>query len=251
MLLARLDTLGLAEDTLLIAIGDHGACFTRGKTSCYESGLRIPFVVRWPGRAAEGHVSDAMISTVDILPTVLEAAGVELPRPVAGESLVPHVTGNGAPSRRYLCGEYASHHEGGYFPRRAVRDRRYKLIHNLLPGRENPIKGVDGCAAWGESRDPSLDGTHIRHVYDTYARPPEFELYDLANDPVEFHDLHEEAAHADALLRLQAALLDWRQETGDPLLDPAELERLTRVHDEGTIGQGHPNPAGDGPAWRR
>ena len=64
------------EDTLVVFLGDHGPPFTRGKTSCYESGLRVPFIVRWPG-VSEAHVSDRLVSSVDIYPTIMDAANIE------------------------------------------------------------------------------------------------------------------------------------------------------------------------------
>jgi len=235
MLLEKLEAAGLAENTLVIFIGDHGPPFTRGKTSCYESGVHIPFIVRWPGRIREGERFDALTSTVDILPTVCEAAGIEKPEGLAGHSILPHAstfTTYLQRVRETLATEYCSHHEGGFFPRRAIRDRRYKLIHNLLPERGNPIKNVDGCAAFKESQAPQFDGTHARRAMETHANPPEFELYDLQADPVEFHNLADSPKHQGALRRMQGELMAWRKETDDPLLDEEKLAALVRWHDE-------------------
>ncbi len=232
LLLAKLRESRMADNTLIIFIGDHGPPFTRGKTTCYEAGVRIPFIVRWPEHAQAGLASEALVSTVDILPTVAEAAGFELPTPIAGRSLVPLIEGKPAQWRDTLATEYTSHHQGGYFPRRAIRDERYKLIVNLLPDRPNPIKGVDGCAAWGESRDPAFEGTRVRRVFDTHGDPPARELYDLQRDPVEFNNLADDPGYGSVLSRMRAQLRTWREETSDPLLDPQELARLTRWHDD-------------------
>jgi len=232
LLLEKLQESGMADNTLIIFIGDNGPPFTRGKTTCYEAGVHTPFIVRWPGTARAGLVSEALVSAVDILPTVAEAAGFELPTPIAGRSLVPLIEGKPVQWRDTLATEYTSHHQGGYFPRRAIRDERYKLILNLLPDRPNPIKGVDGCAAWGESRNPAFEGTPVRRVFDTHGDPPAEELYDLLRDPVEFNNLADDPGYGPVLSRMRAQLRTWREETSDPLLDPAKLAALTKWHDD-------------------
>ena len=79
------------DDTLIIFLGDHGPPFARGKTSCYEAGLRVPFLARWPG-VSEPHVSKRLVGSVDIYPTILDAAGVEISRRLHGRSLRPVLT---------------------------------------------------------------------------------------------------------------------------------------------------------------
>ncbi len=232
MLMEELEKSGHAEDTLVIFIGDHGPPFTRGKTTCYEAGLRIPFMVRWPGHVPTGRISDALVSTVDIMPTFLDAAGLAIPAGLAGRSLLPLLQGRETAWRDMLCAEYTTHHPGGYFPRRSIRDSRYKLILNLLPDRPNPIKNVDGCAAFRTSQLAEYEGTRTREVMDRHANPPAIELYDLFEDMDELHNLAGKAEYADVEKRLLQGLEQWRRDTEDPLLDPDELVALTRVHDE-------------------
>ena len=111
---------------------------------------------------------------------------------------------------------------------RSVRDGRYKLIENLLTDRPNPARGVDGCAAWAASQKSEYDGTDVRRAYDTYRRPPSLELYDLEQDPHEFHNLAEVPEYKGTLQRLKARLDAWRAATDDPLLAPEALAELTR-----------------------
>ncbi|MBI3279706.1 MAG: sulfatase, partial [Acidobacteria bacterium] len=105
MLLEELEKAGRANDTLVIFCGDHGPPFARGKTTVYEHGLRVPFVVRWPG-VSKPMVSSAMLSTVDIAPTIFDAAGVQSPVRMHGRSLRPVVGSARAPWREYLAGEF-------------------------------------------------------------------------------------------------------------------------------------------------
>ena len=213
-----LERLGRADDTLVILTGDHGPPFDRGKTTVYEAGLRVPFLVRWPGVSKPAR-SQAMVSTVDILPTILDATGVPAAVEMQGMSLRPVLENAEAAWREYLVGEFHMH-GAPWFPRRAIRDGRFKLIHNLLAPTASPSIRIDGDLGYLASRDESYAGTPIRQAFDTFANPPEFELYDLEADPWEFRNLSGDPEHAEALQRLQAALEEWRRETADPVAGP-------------------------------
>ncbi len=225
LLLDVLKKHGHRDDTLIVFIGDHGPPFARGKTTCYESGLRVPFIVRWPG-VSRPHVSAAMVSTVDILPTVLDAAELPAPKKLHGRSLRPVLRDSGAPWREVLVGEFHFHGSRPFYPRRAIRDGRYKLIHNLRAGDAQPSRGIDGDPAYSVSRREEYEGTAVRRAFDTFASPPEFELYDLKNDPVEFVNLAGKSEHAEAQRKLTEALSKWRRETEDPFLDPEFIRKM-------------------------
>jgi N-sulfoglucosamine sulfohydrolase len=224
MLLENLERHGHADDTLVIFIGDHGPPFDRGKSTTYEGGLRIPFIVRWPG-VSKRMRSGAMVSTVDILPTILDAAGATTEIERHGRSLRPVLENADAAWREYLVGEYHLHGPP-WFPQRAIRDDRYKLIHSLLADSVARRTMIDGDIGYPTSREERYAGTDIRKAFDTFAKPPEFELYDLENDPWEFHNLAGKAEHAETEQRLKAALEAWRHETDDPTLDPAFHDQI-------------------------
>ncbi len=226
LLLARLEEAGHKDDTVVVFLGDHGAPFARAKTTCYEAGERVPFIVRWPGVSRAGHVSRALVSSVDIMPTVLDAVGVAAPPGLPGRSLAPLCAGRKTPWRKTVCAEYTTHAPGHYFPRRAVFDGRYKLIRNLLTDRPNPVPNIGPA-----KRALTKPGTVERAAYDTHCNPPAVELYDIEKDPVEFHNLADDSAYGDVKKRLLAALQSWREETGDQTLDPLYLARLTREQD--------------------
>lgn len=225
-LMQALEDAGKTSNTVIIFVGDHGPPFARGKTTVYESGLRVPFLLRWPGVTKAGQVSDRMVSTVDILPTILDAIGAPAPPGLHGESLRNAVSGS--KWREFLAAEFHFHGARPFFPRRAIRDRRYKLIHNLLAAKSKPSSTIDGDQAFQYSRAPKYEGTPARRAFDTFANPPEFELYDLSRDPIEFDNLAANTQHSAALERMQRALLQWRTQTGDPLLDESVLEKMLR-----------------------
>jgi N-sulfoglucosamine sulfohydrolase len=227
MLMDTLGKSGREQDTVVLFVGDHGPPFARGKTTVYESGLRVPYMVRWPGVSKPG-VSSALVSTVDLAPTIFDAAGVSSPVKVHGRSLRTVLGGGSAKWREYLAAEFHFHGARPFYPRRAIRDQRYKLIHNLLAGRGKPSTGIDGDQAYPMSRQAQYEGTAQRRAFDTFADPPEFELYDLRSDPVEFVNLAARSEARGVLERMKGAMVEWRKETEDPLLDAGKLEEMSK-----------------------
>ena len=222
LLLETLEKAGYADDTLVIFIGDHGPAFARAKKTCYEAGLRIPFLLRWSGQIKGGMVSSALVSTVDIFPTVLETVGIGLDAPLVGQSLLKLARGKPVTWRETLCAEFTTHEPEDFFPMRCIRDGRYKLIANLLPDSTNP-----GARMPVEESQLS---EFARLVYDRYRCPPAEELYDLQEDPTEFNNLAGREQYKGIQERLRSQLLQWREQTDDPLLDPDSLAALTRQH---------------------
>ena len=226
LLMAQLKKSGQDENTVIIFLGDHGPPFSRGKTTCYEAGLRVPFLLRWPGVTKPGFVSEAFVSSVDILPTFLDAIGSPIPAHVQGRSLRPVAAGNNRGWRDTLAGEFHLHVGRPFFPRRAIRDARFQIIHNLLAGKLTIGTGIDGDSAGEIAKTAPYQGTLAGKAMALLANPPEWELYDLEADPGEFHNLAADPAHAATLKRMQRALLDWRNETKDPFRDPSVTGKM-------------------------
>lgn len=227
LLFDELRQAGVYDQTLIIFLSDHGVPFTRAKTTAYEAGEAVPFIVRWPGVGQPGLRNDDFISSVDIMPTVLDALGLDAP-PMAGRSLRLVVRGETPldwPTSAF--GAYGSHAQQHFYPRRSVRNERYKLIHNLDSVRPNPVPFIGAARL---SPDTSMD-PRMEQAYQTVRHPPEWELYDLRKDPHETTNLAGHPEMKDVLWQMQQTLKEWRVKTDDPLLDPAELERLKKAHD--------------------
>ncbi len=136
---------GLTDDTVIIITGDNGgllpvtdnAPLRAGKGSAYEGGVRVPFIVAWPGKIAPRVVSETPAMTIDIYPTVLELAGVKaLPSQVDGVSLAPLLTKGSPPGRDTLFWHYPHYHPGGATPYSAVRSGNWRLVHFYEDGRD-------------------------------------------------------------------------------------------------------------------
>jgi N-sulfoglucosamine sulfohydrolase len=236
MLLDSLRTSGKLENTLIIYLGDHGAQFSRGKCSNYESGLRIPLIVNWPGRVAESQVTEELVSTIDLVPTILSVAGLAVPEHLPGLSLQSLFKQGGrlVKSRNYIYADGAGSAAFYFYPRRSVRDTRFKLIRNLVHERENPKFLAYAFQMYGTGTLPEelpAATPEVQRAYATWQNPPEFEFYDLENDPYEFNDLSEDPHFEAEKERLKKALLDWQKESLDPLNDPNILAKVVNEMD--------------------
>jgi len=226
-LLAKLKESGKNQETLVVYFGDHGADLLRGKRTSYEGGVRVPMIIRWPGHTRPGTVRTELVSTLDLMPTLLEAARVHAPDKLAGRSLAPLFEHKVVEWREHLYTEYHLHSAHNFFPQRTVRDARYKLIRNLQPDQINPgysftiNRFFEGLPKVIQAAPPQ-----VQAAYRLMERPPAYELYDLQNDPWEFNNLSADPQHHETLQKLSKRLEQWRLETNDPLLNPVTQARL-------------------------
>jgi len=232
--LGVLDEAGLSQSTLVIFTTDHGIAMPRAKGTCYDPGLETALLMRLPGRLPAGRRENAMLCNVDLLPTLLELAGVPLPGHIDGLSFLPLLAGEPFRGRDDFFIEMTWHDK--YNPMRGIRTRRRKYICNIgdLPLVFLPLDIYVGKA-----------GEETRDYFYSRSRPAE-ELYDLVDDPMEQHNLAGEPAHARVLADLRRRVQRWMRETHDPLLHggvPCPVEH------RGRLAKGEPNdwprPTGD------
>ena len=208
---------GKWDDTLFIYISDHGIPFPGAKTTVYDPGLKSPCVVRHPGLKRRGVVNGAMVSWVDLTPTILDFARAT-PKTARfhGRSFLP-ILGEEAP--KGWDEVYASHtfHEVTmYYPCRVVRTRRYKYILNLAHKLDFPFASdLYESATWQDVLKRGLKTYGKRAVKDYISRPRE-ELYDLENDPDEVKNLAGQPRHAKLLEEMRRKCKDFQTRTNDP-----------------------------------
>ncbi|NND98223.1 MAG: sulfatase-like hydrolase/transferase [Pirellulaceae bacterium] len=238
-LLSELDDCGKSDNTLVVFIGDHGAQMARGKVTVYEGGMRVPYLVRWPGVTTAQRRSTALVSTIDLLPTFMDAAKCSTPAGLPGKSLRPVLWGHGDESfRQYLACERNCDAAQHTFPQRTIRDARYKLIHSPIRDREDPAARYyrnhgathwSGCLTDAELAEAS---EQTRQGYARWLHPPEYQLYDLRFDPHEWTDLADDPNHARIKQRLREALARWQSDTSDPIAETAKLQMLMDENDK-------------------
>jgi N-sulfoglucosamine sulfohydrolase len=212
--LEALDAQGLADDTLIIFTTDHGLAFPGAKATLYDRGLGVMMILRGPGGFGGGKVNDALVSHLDVYPTVCELAAIPPPAFLQGLSLMPLLSGEAKSIRDTLFAEMTWH--AAYEPQRAVRTQRFKYIRRF-GDRVTPV--LANCD------DSPSKTVLIEHGWAEREVPFE-QLYDLVFDPNEAANLAFEPAFADTLSALRDRLDGWMHETEDPLLigDPEPPE---------------------------
>jgi N-sulfoglucosamine sulfohydrolase len=198
--LAALASAGRAPNAFVVFTTDHGLAMPRAKCTLYDPGLEVAMIASWPaGGVAGGSARPGMVSNIDVLPTLLDAAGVAKPAGGAGRSLFS--------PREAIFAEKTFH--SYYDPMRCVRTERYKLIRNFETAFAVEVPGDIQRGAIFRS-DPSRYSTDRRAAV---------ELYDLEADPLEQRNLAGGGEVAEVQKELSAALWDWMRDTGDPLLE--------------------------------
>jgi arylsulfatase A-like enzyme len=190
---------GVEQNTIVIFAGDNGQALPHGKGSLYDSGLNVPFLVRWPGKVSAGRVSAELVSGEDVGPTVLEAVGLPVPKDMSGKSFLGHLRGAAAGPREYIFGARL-HHGNAPFTEttrastfdlsRCVRSKRYKLIYNCTPQMEySPVDSARD-PGWTQIVEAHKAGKlSAQHEQAYFGKRRVIELYDLEKDPAELENL--------------------------------------------------------------
>lgn len=211
---AHLERTGLASNTVVIFFGDHGRGLPRSKRWVYDSGIRVPLVVRWPGQIKPGTVREDLVSFVDFAPTVLALAGAKVPTNFQGQVFLGPKT---APARKYI---FAARDRMDETPDRirAVRSKEFKYIRNFRPElpyaqRIDYMELMPTMRVWRQMNyDGKLNAT--QRSFFSATKPAE-ELYDVNADPHEIRNLAGDAKFSPVLAELRGALEKWIVETGD------------------------------------
>jgi arylsulfatase A-like enzyme len=220
--LAKLGELGLRESTLVCFVSDNGPPFPGNKMTLYDRGIGTPLVMRWPGRIPAGTENDSLVSTIDLMPTLLEAVGCPVPPEVQGESVLPLARGDGdGPPREAVFAEMTYHVH--YLPMRAIRTPKWKYIRNY----SDDAVGLDQCAhmEWAQRlcELPNQGWTRPRVLE---------ELYDLETDPNEQENLVTAPTFEQVLEQMRERLDAHMAETQDPYLG-REFEKNSPAKDFG------------------
>jgi N-sulfoglucosamine sulfohydrolase len=229
---------GLDERTLVICTTDHGLAFPTAKASLLDRGIGVFLIMRGPGFTS-GRAIDALVSHVDIFPTVCELAGIEAPDWAVGRSLVPLVAGREDPGLRSEIFSELTYH-AAYEPQRAIRTERYKYIRRFD---DYPYPVLPNC-----DESPSKEAYLARGWARRQVRRES--LHDLFFNPGEGRNVIEEPEYADVRADLRARLDQWMVDTSDPLLDgPIEPPPGARINaqdqrsaDEPCLPAAEPSP---------
>lgn len=213
-LLEELELEGLAGNTIVFFWGDHGDGLPRAKRWLYDSGLKIPLLIRWPDHIDEGALNNRMISSIDFGPTLLSLAGVPIPAHMQGRAFLGEQS---APAREYV---YAARDrvDESYDMIRSVRSSKYLYIRNYYPNEPFPIwiPYLNKMPIMQEvmrlDAEGKLNGVQKQWMADS--RPPE-ELYDVKRDPLQLTNLAAERKYKKVLEQMRCEHENWTRSTGD------------------------------------
>jgi arylsulfatase A-like enzyme len=214
-ILRQLEKDGLADNTVVFFWSDHGRGLPRHKRWVYDSGIHVPMIIRWPGKVKPGSVCNDFINLIDLGPTVLSIAGVEIPAYMQGRAFLGGQKGK---LRKYIFAGRERMDETADDHIRCVRDKRYKYIRNFMPEKAyaQSISYRDRMPIMKEWRRLNAEGKlkGPQKLFFRKTKPVE-ELYDVGIDPHEVNNLAESPEYKDVLKRMRAVLEEWIKETGD------------------------------------
>jgi N-sulfoglucosamine sulfohydrolase len=214
-----IDRLDLRDDTVVMFNTDHGMEGLRGKGTLYELGMEIACMMRGPG-IAPGTQVDHLIQNIDYVPTFLDIADADIPANIQGLSFWPLLQGNTYESRPMIFAE-RNWHGPNNDPMRSVRTQHYHLIRNFDPLSKR---------AWTPETVPKIGETFVSYPSSLFPPGTEprngVELFDLEQDPYDWHDRADDPALAKVKVDLMQALDQWMRDTEDPLLQGGIPDQL-------------------------
>ena len=199
---------------------DHGGQWPFGKWNLYDEGTRVPLVISWPDHVTPATRTSAMVSWIDLLPSLIDAVDGEIPKNIDGQSFTHLFTHPQSTHRERIFTTHDNDGRANVYPIRSVRDARWKYIRNLHPTWIQSDHSYrfrkDDAGAYFWSWEVAAAASHIDSlILNRYLQRPGEELYDLVTDPDEINNLAVDSRHAATLQRLSGELDAWMQTQGD------------------------------------
>jgi N-sulfoglucosamine sulfohydrolase len=212
--LAELEKDGLLDSTIIVFFSDHGVGLPRGKRAPYDSGLRVPLIVRFPDGKGAGTTDERLVSFIDWAPTTLSLAGIKPPAYMRGVAFLGPFAGD-APTYAFAT---ADRMDATKDTIRAVTDGRYKYVRNFKPevGHLPPLAYRDNLAMMRDVEALRASGKATAEQWQVVSTSkPREEFYDTQADPHEVRNAIDAPAHAARITDMRAALERWMTETND------------------------------------
>jgi N-sulfoglucosamine sulfohydrolase len=226
-ILDLLDEEGLTENTLFVFFSDHDAAMPTAKQNCYNHSSRVPLIIRWPGRIKPDSVdAEHMVSTLDLMPTILDAAGLPVPERQDGRSLLSILQGEQQAGRDFVFTTYNYIQPGMQeFPMRAVHTKEWSYVFNPWSNGAKKRQLGDGRPTENQSgltfaamQTAALTDLAMKERVDYILLRRRDELFDLRKDPYSFTNLAESPEHKAQLEQMKKLMEQEMARTEDPLL---------------------------------
>lgn len=207
------------DNTIVIFLGEQGPQLPGGKWTCWYPGVNSALIARYPDKIESGSVCNAIVQYEDLLPTFIDIAEGEQRTELDGVSFKQALFGETQVARKYAYIMHNNIPEGDPYPIRSIRDGRYALLWNLSPQTEyyckhmqNPNNTSGTWALWKRTQD---DDPYGEFWIDRFLERPEFEFYDLLEDPHEKNNLAGQVVYKDKIEEMKQELTKWMTEQGD------------------------------------
>jgi N-sulfoglucosamine sulfohydrolase len=214
LLMTELQTANRLEDTVVVFLSDHGMSFPFSKATVYQNGTWSPVLVRVPGMEAKTH--EAFVSSVDIMPSLVELLKINPPAGMDGRSWVDLLHGKTQPDRDFVVTHVNTVSSGKSFAQRCIRTKERALMYHAWVGGKDKfrVEAMSGMsfAAMNDSADPKIQA-RVRQLVDGES----LMFFDLTKDPTERQNMVHDPAYASDIKMLAGKLLDHMKKTEDPL----------------------------------
>jgi N-sulfoglucosamine sulfohydrolase len=212
---------GEENNTLIIFVSDHGMSFPFAKSNLYTDGVRTPWMMVWPGVIEPGVVDrENMVSSIDLMPTVLDATRTPAPGPLAGRSLLPLLKGEKQEARDHV---FVEHNEGPTAdprPMRAIHTKDFVYIFNAWgTGEHHAIFESRWFRSFGTFSELAKKDLKVKERFNFLKHRTVEELYDVRKDPEAKHNLIDHPEYVGVAQALQAQLKTWMEESQDDVLE--------------------------------
>ena len=224
------------DNFVFLFSSDHGAQWPFGKWNLYDLGIRTPLFISWKGHIKPGSQTNAMVSWIDIFPTLLDIVKAPTPKNLDGKSFANVLSGKDDQFRDKIYTTHSGDGNMNVYPIRSVRDSRYHYILNLHPefmhtNHSDLLKKEQAGSYWTSWYEQAKIDSKAMAIVKKYHQRPSVELYDLQNDPMEQHNLARDQKYETTVRKMDADLRQWMQAQGDkekvynkPILTIPELE---------------------------
>jgi N-sulfoglucosamine sulfohydrolase len=225
------------RDTLVIFLSDNGMAFPFAKTNCYLNSTHTPLMVRWPGHVKPGSVDgDHFVSGIDLMPTILEAAGVARPSGMDGFSCVPVLAGGRQAGRDMVFTQFHETSGQAKFPMRCVQNARFGYIFSPWADGSREFRNESmGGRTFKAMKAEAASNAEVAARVELFLHRTVEEFYDFEKDPNALHNLVEVGAYRRQVDAFRATLEAWMVKTEDPALEalrnrnsPEELKAWMR-----------------------
>ena len=237
--MAKVDAMAKAyfknDDFLFIYTADHGGQWPFAKWNLYDKGINVPFIARWPGHIDIGTRTGAMVSWIDIFPTLLDLVGGHVPEGIDGQSFLPVLLGLADQHRHVVYTTTTADGTKNVYPMRSVRTARFKYVRNIhaeaYHSNHSDILRLDGAGGYWDSWDQAAKiDAKAKAIVDKYYQRPEIEFFDLDKDPDEQVNLASNPEYKQHIIKMSKLLDNWMIEQEDSVRmkrDPMPLSGPT------------------------